>query len=129
MSSASQQAPCLLWNQKVHYHVHSSPALVTILKQLNLVHPLPFCLFNKHFNTGFFLPSTPQSSKFSVRYLCHCCITFGSKSSGRGQNALSVLEAYRIPHLYAVTKWQYCHDKPSLPHCGHTGWNFMHYKI
>jgi len=51
---------------------------------------------------GFIIPSTPQSPKLSVWFLCHCCRTFGSKSSGRGQCAVFILAAYRIPDLYAV---------------------------
>jgi len=39
--SGSQEIPCLLWNLRVHYCVHSSLLRVHILSQMNPVHTFP----------------------------------------------------------------------------------------
>ena len=54
-SSVCQQIPCILWNLKVHYHIHNSPPLVP---------PHPSHFFQTYFNSS--LPTMPFSSERSL---------------------------------------------------------------
>jgi len=56
----------LLWNLKVHYHVHNSPSSDPILNQMNPVHILTTYLPKLHLNIK--VSSMSRSSKWSLPF-------------------------------------------------------------
>jgi len=66
--STSHEIPCIWRNPQVHYHVHKSPPMVSILSQMNSVNTLPSCFSTLHLNIV--LPSTPRSSKWFISFRC-----------------------------------------------------------
>jgi hypothetical protein len=58
--SASQEIPHFM-ELKIHYRIHNSPTLISILGPINVVHALATDLFALHFNI--ILQSTTMSSK------------------------------------------------------------------
>jgi hypothetical protein len=64
--SASQETPRLLWNPKVHDHVHKSPPVVRNLSQMNSVHKFPSEFPKIHSNIiSLFMP---KSSEWSLPF-------------------------------------------------------------
>jgi alanine dehydrogenase len=60
--SGSVDIPRLLWNQKVHYSVHNSPALVSILSHVNTLHTLTPFFFESHSHLFLSMPTSPKWS-------------------------------------------------------------------
>jgi len=68
-SSASWKIPSLLWNTKLHDHVHRSSPLVPVMSHMNPAHTISSCFFKIQPNV--ILPFTPGFSKWLLPFrLC-----------------------------------------------------------
>jgi len=65
-SHLGSQIPPLLWDPKVHYHVHEGPPPVPILSQMHPVHSFLPCFFKIHSNDIF--PSMLGSCNWSLPF-------------------------------------------------------------
>ena len=62
---AGQEIPRILWNPKVHYRIHKSPPLVSVVGKIKPVHVLPKDFFKVHLRLD--LPSALFPSRFSTK--------------------------------------------------------------
>lgn len=66
LRSCTEENPCLVWNQKVHYHVHKSPPWVTTMSQMNLLYNLQIYFPKIHFTI--IILSMCRSSEWSLHF-------------------------------------------------------------
>jgi hypothetical protein len=62
--AGSQEIPHILWNPKVHYHIHKCSPPVSILRLLNPIHSSTFHFLKIHFNI--IRPCKPVSPHWSL---------------------------------------------------------------
>jgi hypothetical protein len=121
--SARQEIPCILWNWKVHYHIHKKPPPVPIQTQINTAYS-PSYFLKIHFSITLqstlpsskwspFLRSLPKPCKhlFSLPYVLHAPpISFFLKRSTEYQTQSTCHEA---PHYVVFSNHPL--QRPSIP--------------
>jgi hypothetical protein len=86
--SASQGLPCLSWNPKVHYSVHSGLPLVPTLSQMNPVHTLTPYFPQIHSNVIF--PGTATTLWYIHPYPTIMCGYSTATGGARSYNAFTL---------------------------------------
>jgi hypothetical protein len=74
LTPAYQEITCILWNLRIHYHVHISPPLDSVLRHINPVYTLPTNFFKSVLILSprqcLGLPSSIFLSCFPFKSLC-----------------------------------------------------------
>ena len=84
-SSVSQEIPCILWNQKVHYRIHNSP----IVNNINSVRALTSYFLKIHFKLSTRLRLGFPSSLFPSGSRTKACRHFAEYRSSQLMHLLS----------------------------------------
>jgi hypothetical protein len=103
-----KKLPHILWNLKVHYHIHKIPPLIHVLDQINPVHALPSYFFKIYFNTV--LTSTHRSCKWYASFRfphLYVCISHPPCFVMYPSHPLSILSPKysNIRHKENVHRW------------------------
>jgi hypothetical protein len=89
--SAIQDIPHILWNLKVHCHVHKIPQSSTLLSQMNSVHILTCYFFKIHFNIILFRFSSPKWPLPFIPVFIHTGTLLSAQTNGS--------QPFVYPHL------------------------------
>jgi hypothetical protein len=111
LKSSSQQNVLYTttYNPRVHYHVHTSSPLVTVLSQTNAVHNFRSYFFMIHFNTT--IPATPTStSLFPPVYPTEPYMSLSSHPSPVSFSMVSTIDISKLNTIHIPSYYITCID-------------------